>query len=296
MEQPNIIGETNISGLYAISDLLQFKELFKDMPEDILNYNVKNNIIMMQPTNEVVTNRQKHPVLKKINNVSEISSKIISSLNKISEENISSIVDDIIKIENISTIDGINELVNIIIKKVGSEKQYLQLYASMCTKLSPIRTEIDVKQNQLSVISVVSGRSKEIFDKYITLRELPKDSDKETTENFISVNSLLLDNENKISKDKILNYVKFIGCIYNCGILKQSAIDYCLERLLMSIPEILFGVEIVITLMKIVMPVYTKTNPSGMKKYFERLESFKEKCDKFRDKFMIQDLIDKNKL
>lgn len=284
------------TGVFPMSDILKYKGLFMSIPPCILEYNLKNNIIMGMPTDEAVTNRQKHPILKKLGNIKEISSNIISSLNKISDDNMDAVIKDILKIENITTPEGIEELVNIITKKVAAEKHFVQTYAKMCVNLESIKT---AGEQKISLISLVSAKCKELFDKYITFQELVPDSgseSKDKRDQFINNYSSMIDIDCKLDKTKVINHIAFIGHLHNFDILKKSAVDYCVDKLITDTKTINFSVEAVTSLIKIVIPKYKKDDPASLSKYYEKLMQMKPLCSSFRDKCLIQDLIEKNPL
>lgn len=297
MEQPFYQNNGIIdTGIFPMPDILKYRSLFISMPDSILEYNLKNNIIMGMPTDEAVTNRQKHPVLKKIGNIKELSSKIISSLNKISDENMDAVIKDILLIENIMSPEGIEELVNMITKKVAAEKHFVQTYAKMCVNLESMKVTSEPK---ISLISSISTKCKELFDKYITFQELALDGgsvSKEKQEQFVNNYSAMIDIDYKLDKTKVINQIAFIGHLHNFDILKKSAVDYCVDKLIVDNKKINFSIEAVTSLIKIVMPKYKKDDPSSLGKYYEKLLQIKPLCSSFRDKCLIQDLIEKNPL
>lgn len=176
------------------------------------------------------------------------------------------------------------------------DKCFVQTYAKLCVKLGVLKSDVDDKR---TFISTLSTRCKEIFDKYCNFKELEitnnSERDVTTKEKYISENSLLIDIDAKLDKTKVINQVTFIGHLYNFGILKRSAIDYCVEKLIVT-ATINYSVEIAILLIKTILQKYIKENITNMKKYFGQLEQRVDKCQSFRDKVLIQNLIEKNKI
>jgi hypothetical protein len=217
---------------------------------------------MDQPTNEAVTQRQKHPVLKIIKDTTEYQKYITSILNKLSDDNIDFVYNDLIK--NITDIDGLNILVSNIMTKIGNEKYFVQTYAKLCCKLA----NINIKGVFLT--HLISTKCKEIFDNYLSNKE--------------------------IDKEQNLNYIKFIGYLYNLNFLKISAINYCLNKLFQNISSLNYVIEILINFLKIIIPTYKEMDNENTKKYLEKLVIIQNECLSFRDKFIIQDFLEKNKL
>ena len=287
----NLVG----NGIYPIADILQYKPFFTQIPQSIIEHNIKNNIIMVIPTNEAVTNRQKHPVLKKLGNIKEISSNIISSLNKVSDDNMDDIVKNISKIENITTHDGITEFANIISKKVSTEKNFVHIYARLCVKMSTLKTN---DEKPISLITLISAKCKELFDKYITFVDIEKTGDnlEEKQKEFAVTHGNLIDIEYNLDKMKVLNQTTFIGYLYNFGILRKSAIDYCIDKLISQMKTVKFCAESLTTILKVIIQKYSKEDPQTLKIYYERLKEIQCSCMSFRDRFLIQDLLEKNEI
>lgn len=125
-----------LDGFIPIDEILKYKKIYTDMPEDIIKYHQRNPIIMNKQTMDSVLFRQHHPILKKFEDIGALKSKIISQLNRISDENCDEIIQDILKIDGIQTSEGIEELCTNIIKNIFIQKQHCELYASICGKLS----------------------------------------------------------------------------------------------------------------------------------------------------------------
>ena len=266
------------NGTFSISKLMELKEHFKEMPNEIITYNNnKNKIIMDTTTDIMITYRQKHPIKKKIANKTINEMKIISALNKLTMENLTIIVNEIVSIDGIMTDNGIMELADNIIKKIGTDKQFTQLYVKLCMKLIRLKSK---QHNQYSLIILVSNKCKNIFDSYIENKN----------------NALINDIEEQLDKTKIINYIKFIGELYTNDILKIASIKYCIDQLMNKYVHDIksqYCIEIIITLMKIIIDKYTIDNKNEITMYCDKLNKMCDKCKTFRDKFLIQDFIEK---
>jgi hypothetical protein len=290
-------NSVEVIGLFPFADILQYKLLFTKIPECILEYNIMNNIILGIPTDEAVMNRQKHKVLKILANISEISSKIISALNKITDETMDVSTREIMSIENISTSEGIDELVRLLINKVSSDKHFVHTYAKLCTGMGSIKSKVDVETERKTFISTISTKCKETFDRYCNFKNLIPDDNSDTynktKDQFISENFPIIDNEHKLDKVKVANHIMFIGNMYVLNIFKQSAVDSCIDTLIANIQTINFGIEMVTLMVKTVFQKYKAVNPEKLKNYYETFKQIIPTRGTFRDKFMMQDLMEK---
>jgi len=284
----NIYSNNNNNGIHPIHKLFELKEYYKIIPQCIVDCNEKTKIIMEIPTDVAVTNRQKHPVKKKIINLTDVETKIMSLLNKLSIENMNIIVTELLKIDKITSCDGMTELVNHIVKKVGTEKQFVQLYAQLCCKLSGTKLVNKTNNANDTFISLVSVKIKLVFDSFILGQQ-----------NDTKENNYIFNNDGEIDKLKVSNYVQFIGWLYSFGMLKYTAVEYCLDKLInktTSDDDSQYCIEITITLMKIIIKKYKEENIDGCNKYYCKLNERCDKCTSFRYKFLSQDFFEKNKL
>jgi len=272
------MNNTQTINIINVTELLKYKNYWNIMPECILEYNRKNKIILDIPTNEVVSERQKHPVLKIMKDTTEIKKYIMSSLNKLSNDNLDFVHSEITKNKDILTHEGLNELSSIIITKVGTDKAFTQTYANLCLKLSNIhiKQNDENNKNEIFVTHLISKKCKELFDNFIDNKDVSKDTE--------TIN---------IEKAIIINHIKFIGHLYNLKFLKVSAINYCIDKLFQNILIVNNVTELLILLIKTIFDKYIISDLENMKKYFDQLKIVKENCKSFREKFMIQDLLEK---
>lgn len=283
-----------IKGIYETEELMRYKDVYVNMPKCLIDYNKKINILLDVKTSDALTYRQQHPVLKKITNLTELDKKIMEIFNTISEDNIDALAEDILKIEEIYTYDGLKYFVNCLMKKVSNEKKFINIYSKLCEKLGCVY----VKTNKgYTLISMVSAKCKEIFSKYINFeKDIVKNSKNDMNdENFIKEYIYIVDIDGKLDKNKINNCVIFVGCLYNINIIKQSAIDYCINECLDNICNVEYCIEILINFIRTVNAIYVKgcdKNIVNMKSYYTKLSNIKTTCKRKREQFMIQDLLE----
>jgi hypothetical protein len=292
--RPRIDTMPEIDGLYKMDELLQYRDMYVDMPKCLIDYNKKINILLEVKTSDALTYRQQHPILKKITNLTELDKKIMEIFNTISEDNIDTFAEDILKIEEIYTYDGLKYFVNSLMKKVSNEKKFINIYSKLCEKLGSVY----VKTNKgYTLISMVSAKCKEIFSKYINFEEdiVKNNKNDMNDEKFIKEYIYIVDLDGKLDKNKINNCVMFIGCLYNINIIKQSAVDYCINECLDNICNVEYCIEILINFIRTVNARYVNgcdRNGVNMKSYYTKLSDIKTKCKQKREQFMIQDLLD----
>jgi hypothetical protein len=290
-----IVDEKLPIGVLLYSELLKYKKFYNEIPESILQFdsehedenNAENCILMKNTTSDAVNFRQQHPVLKKIKNFDKITADIKWALNKVSDDNIDAIVEDICKITNITNASVINELTYQIIEKVSMEQNFLQVYAKMCSKL---QYKIKCDEDSETFIFKIREICKGTFDKYIKIGNI-KNINEEIKFDKKEIN--LMNNEDVLDKMKITNIVKFIGHLYNIKIFRISAIDYCIRKLLNDVFDLMYCSDLIIVLIKCVETSYTKENKIQFQKYIQSIQIIlqNEKLQK-RDKFIIMNFID----
>lgn len=280
-------GVITPDGVYPIEQILKYKKSFQHTPECILK-NYSNNFIMNTPTNVAVTNRQRHPVLKKMCDINEINSKIIFALNKLTLSNTSEIANIIKKIDNINTFDGLDVLISHIMKNVSIEKNFTQAYAAVCSELSCITIEMDNKI--VCFGELIASKYKNLFSECIS--NITDSKVIQTTINILIVDNT---NDHNLDKSKILNHIRFMGYTYIMELITIDTIEYCIDTIISNITA-KFCVEMVIELLRIIFEKYKIENKSKVEKYIEQLQITIDKCSTFRDKFLIQDFIEKHKV
>lgn len=263
---------TQKNGLYDVEELFRYKKLFTNIPESFVECN--NNVTMIMPklTQDAVIYRQKHKVLGKMNKT-EFISKIIVALNRLSPTTIKSVSDELSQIETIATYDGIDFLVDAILKRVVIEPQYIEVNAKLCSIL-PIR--ISYGNAYITPKSYIATRCQEIFNSYYEQK---------------NINAILL-SDNILDKNKLVNYAKFIGICYNLGIFKVFAVDSCIEKILPSIPKIPYGIDFSVAIISTVRDNYKINHTEKLKKYFDDLYQIKNLTGiQKKDMFAIMDLL-----
>lgn len=281
--------------LFIYDDIIKYKNTIKTFPASIFECNQTIKIITSKPTHEIVLNRQQHPVLKIMKDVPKMTSSILGSLNVISNDNVFDVANDITKINDICSQEGFSILANNIIKKVSNDVKFIDTYSILCKYLSQMR--IDTK---ITFISVIAVKIKDIFDKYINFIPIViNDTTENEKEEFMMSNSNIIDDELNIDKNKMSNYVKFIGHLYMNNVLKEEAVTTCLTSFTQMIKNKTdkngkicknCDIELIVTLVNVVHNKYEKLGD-----VYNFLYSIMNSCLQNRDKFMIQDLLEPRK-
>lgn len=302
-QQNNKNGVDVTCYLFNYDDIIKMKQTIMTFPIEIEQFNKKINIITTKPTHEIVQNRQQHPVIKTFGcNVQEITSKILELLNIVSCDNVKSIADDIMKINNICSFENFDVLVNHIIKKVSAEKKFINIYSILCKNLMTMSFHHNEKT--ITFISCIASRVRYIFDKYINYKPFVKNAD-ETNDKlfkaFMESNNSIVDCDGELDKCKSINYVKFIGYLYVDGVIKKSAISYCMTNMMELIKKNVdktgkigqtINIEMLLALLIIIRNSVDKSELSASHDF---LKSIMTQCTQCRDRFMIQDYIDEKK-
>lgn len=276
-------------GVFAIDDILKFKKYFVDIPEQILEYNSRKEILMSIPTNEAVENRQKHPVLKTFSVSNEVRTSLLSSFNKLSEENINDVAHAIVSINGIFEPSGINELVDMILKKVSTDKNFVCVYAALCANERLAKT--NMIPSLLNMCDVLFGK----YVKFVNGPKLEIMTESETQQ-FISENTCLIDSAHKLEKQKVVNLMTFLGKLYELMVLDTKTMEnyvYTLSKCIMSVE---FCVDALLALLKIIIPHFGKHSLKVCKVCYTELSAYVTKCTSFREKCLIQAFMEKNQL
>lgn len=279
------------SGKFLYSDLICLKNLFNDLPDSIINFDQINHILMKTSTSDAVIFRQQHPILKKIGNIDKLTLEFKCALNKISFDNMEFIVKDICEIEHITDADVISELSIQIMEKVSCDRQFVGVYAALCSNL---QQSMKCQAGQMTLISRINKNCKDAFDRYIKMgnrREGITDNDNSITRE----DKILLGHDETLDKTKATCIAQFIGHLYNLKIFKISSIDYCLKRLFENVFDLQYCIDIINSIITVVANVYSKENGEQFKKYINILRDL-SKNDKLtkRDRMMLMNVVEQN--
>lgn len=239
----------------ALVEFIKYKKVFIEMPQAIIEYNKKEKIINDKQTSELVQFRQQHPVLHKMD-INVTKGSIINALNKLTEQNIVSVSEDIQKIENINTEQNIEILIDVIIKRSMTEQHFIKQYVDVCCSF----------QNNIKLMKPLTNKCKILFD------------------NFINQSTNIED------KYMLINLMKLIGYLYNNKVLDSTSIDYCFHKTLDNeslLATNKYFIEMASTLHNIVKTTYMNVY------LMQRLPIIlNNKLICKRDQFMIQDMIE----
>lgn len=266
------------AGLFLISQILKYKDTYREIPDSILEYDKKYKIIMEKPTSESVAFRQQHPVLKKFCDIPVLTSQIMGALNMLSNDNFEVVVENILKIKDIDEQAGIKELANNLIKNVSNSKLFIDIYTQLCLELRGLRC------GNTTLIACIANECKDIIDKYTSLDDFSKEKK-------------LNDLDGKIDKTKMMNYIRFIGKLYNIKLFRQSVVEYCVEKIAKQGKNIPFYIEATTELVKTIFDCYRVEQENNLLKYIQLLHRIKDDAKTCkREKFMILNLLEEKKV
>lgn len=240
----------------------KYKTIAIQMPLQIIEYDKQHKIINEKYTSELVKFRQQHPVLHKIN-IDSTRSQIYALFNTLIEGNVERVCDEVLKVDKITEQTNIELLSDIIINCIMKEKYFIKQYAEMCYYLKV------KKGNQLIMPITITCRN--IYDKIIVI-----ESDNEKTE--------------------IINFITFLGHLYQYDIIDNNSVDYCFNKALTT-DELLiknkFIIEMLYCLLKIIHNKYSLScseTYTYLQRHLNELKS-KDNIGK-RNKFMIEDMLE----
>lgn len=202
-------------------------------------------------------------------------------LNKITDSNFKDLANDLVNLE-IKKSEHLQYLVDMIFKKAISESKFSKLYSNLCNNM--IEYHIEINNYKLYFKKFLLMKCQRMFEKGSTLSiDL---IDKET--------GRLMTDDNKLFKfkDHVLGCIRFIGELYNCGILTEKIMAICLNKLFNLINKSkACTINCICTLLTVIGDKFHYHN--NFKNYVRTLNNIKQsgKLDS-KDKFEIMDLLD----
>ena len=247
-------------------DILKYKPLCLEMPTVIIQYHQLTPIITDNSTFDLVVNRQKHPVLRKMQ-IGNISVTLIAILNKLSNENVNVIANELLGV--IGTNECLNELTDVILKKVTCEKQFIHVYVALIGRIS----------NTPQIMTQLAKKCSVLFEAYM---------DQKPVEILLS--------DDAIDKMKLINFMTFISESYVLGLFTYNSINYCITKLILRNYAIHkhfngFDIEMIITLIEIASPKLKRDNAPVYTGYIKQLTEIAANCTSFRHKCLLDKLI-----
>lgn len=249
--------------------IINTKDLYTEIPVQIRSLNDKHRIITNINIENILNYKLKHPLFIKENifrifeeqsNVME--KPIISNLNLITEDNFVVIFNDIINIPNILTEIGIEAFIKLLFLKIKTDTNFTGIYTKMCINFSKLKYKVNDNKNNIVKDFLIEKLN-------------------------ITFNGILK-NFNDYSKKESLNFVNFIGYLYNEDIIDNDFLYFLITKIINS-----NNYDILCNLIKVVHHKFKKNNTTYIKEYVNNalIKNNKEMIVQKRIKFMLEDIL-----
>lgn len=266
---------------YKIEDILKYKSLNTDMPEELLQFNELCQIIA-DTRNDIVIRHRKQISEKRIEPIDALKTAINSALNKLSADNLKAIRDELLSIQKLYSPDYINLLADALINRASHEKNFIEIYAKMCQSLSQVKCTDGTYFN-----TYVSNKCFKIFNTYTTNRVVCEQSDNPESKP---------DETQTVDRVVVINFIKFIGWLYIYDLLRISVVDVCINKVSENISKLDYGAEMITSILDVVSKKYFATDSgkiSFVQIKLEKLCEVESLCK--RDKILLQLMLEKIK-
>lgn len=262
--------------LYDISTLYKYRALNKEMPPVLVELSkrltsIKNPHQTTQGSSkwrEEESNKTPNWLVANKLQMTEndkMYASIKSILNKLSADKFASLLNELLALK-IKKKDHLCELTSLIYNKAIKESNYCFLYAKLCSRLTSLSScEGDIK----------------ITFKEILIRKC-QNTFEEVTNN----------EKHNFKKDHVVGCVRFIGELYNVGLLPNSRIYICIKELISKIkfPFIVHGVSVLVSV--VAKQFYSKDAPKTIE-YLNELKKLITDSDiSKQEKFIILNAVE----
>lgn len=264
---------------YDISFFMKFSEANKEIPPKLAEFIEKanKNISLKEKDKDTIVwkkadQKKGNWLLDNKSNQTE-DEKLYASLrgilNKINSNNFDKLIDELMTL-NISTTNHLKELATIIFNKSICEQKFNKIYAKLCNKLLPYY--IEVESDKVYFRTFLLDKCQELFENYTSQT----------------------DPEN-INSDRVLGCMSFIGELYNCDILTNVILTNCFMLLITNTTKkYAYTIESLCKLMLTTGKGFCKKDRQHAIICLKKIEELLKLPDiKSRDKFMIEDLIER---
>lgn len=269
---------TDLGIQLTLDELAKYKHLNQDMLPELVDFYNKNKLNKLNKQHKKPKHNKPQvqplpPPPKKPQKTDDeqLYSEFRSILNKLAETNFEVLSKDLMAL-NISKREHLVTLANLIFKKAIIDKKFCPVYAKLARQLAGYYiTE----------------------DKKIYFRDLLVNECQQTFNACISY-----DPENKetieVSKEKATGCIRFIGDLYNHGLLTDKIINSCFLLLLMKVNSSNgYIVDCVCDLLKTSGKQFISKCPKETEMIFQKIElaiKSGKLCN--RDKFSLMDMVD----
>lgn len=260
---------------YKIEDILKYKSLNTDMPEELLQFNEICQIIA-DTRNDIIVRHRKQISEKQIEPIDALKTAINSALNKLTADNIKVVKDELLSVQKTYSPDYVNLLADALINRASHEKNFIEIYAKMCQSLAQLKYTDGTYFN-----TYISNKCFKIFNTYTTNRVVCEQPTCETQ---------------PIDRIVVINFIKFIGWLYIYDLLRISVVDVCINKVSENISNLDYGAEMITSILDVVSKKYFAAESEKMsfvQTKLERLCEIESLCK--RDKILLQLMLEKIK-
>lgn len=249
-------------------DVMKYKSLHTIMPQALIDFNNRDDIpvkIISDTRTDILVRNRKKIAATDDDQKKEVGDKAIRcaincALNKLSNENVMSVKDELLSVRAHSSPEYVSVLAMTIIQRASNEKNFVEIYARMCGQLAPLKCTDGTFFSKFIAI-----QSRDMFNKYTTDRT---DADRAT----------------------VINFIKFIGWLYKYDILQIDVIDICIKSVSEHIMSLEYGAEILTSILDIVDRKYfvvcSREKIIAIRNRFKTLLEIETLCK--RDKILLQ--------
>jgi len=267
---------------FTYQDLIKYKYINVDIPDILTHYilqvqeiqskNKKTNTNWKrnntEKTNWLVTNRMNQTDNDKL------ISQFRGILNKISEGNFDDMMKQMFKL-NITTIEQLQTLVDLIFQKALGESIFGTVYSMLCKEFFSACIIVDSEKIQFRVLFM--NKCELMFDEYIKIK-----TEKDIKESCF------------VNKTELIGLMAFLGDLYNKGLISNSIIYRCILSIVEKVnSNDIASIECICKFIETVSYKFNKTCPDNHKEIFEILIEIKQRKGlPTKDKFAIMDVLE----
>lgn len=264
---------------YKIEDILKYKSLNVDMPDELIQFNEICQIIA-DTRNDIIVRHRKQISEKQIEPIDALKTAINSALNKLTADNIKVVKDELLSVQKLYSPEYINLLADALINRASHEKNFIEIYAKMCQSLAQLKCTDGTYFN-----TYISNKCFKIFNTYTTNRVVCEPVTEKETVDVPTVDRII-----------VINFIKFIGWLYMYDLLRISVVDVCINKVSENISSLDYGAEMITSILEVVSKKYFVADIekiSFVQTKLEKLCELESLCK--RDKILLQLMLDKIK-
>lgn len=270
---------------YSIEKLMSLIDSYNDVPKEFEEYLLKKqNFNTYQKKHSGNSNWRKIDQKKSwlvqkggstLQGDDKLLAKIKGTLNKISNENYQEMINQLQEYE-INTLNNLRGFVKILFNKALNESQYINIYVHICETFMKYFIIDPLDDKKYTFRGILLNTCQESFEKYTSKKDKFDDEEEEI-----------------IFKGELFGCIRFIGELYNIGIINNEILKSCIVNLLSKVnTNELFTIETLCILIEAVGDEYKKRDGESLKKYLGKINELKNTGIKPRLCFLIEGSLD----